>query len=139
MTRGALLRSSELHTPIHPSVQIGTEEQEHMQHEVRNVLTFWGDRGWQASSDGGIDYNSSSILRGYSSLNRVVSELSRRVTIHSVSYSHLIFPGHQVTAIRVFATVVYTGPSALGLYGTKNPYGRGAIDADTTVLEVAAM
>lgn len=107
--------------------------------EVRNVLTFYGDRGWHDPVDGGIDYDSGSVVRGYHGLNEVVNDLSRRVTVHSVSYSHLIFPGHPVTLIRLFVTVLYTGPSALGIYGKKNPHGLGPITADTTVIEVASL
>jgi hypothetical protein len=115
------------------------EEHEPMaRHEVRNVLTFWGDRGWHDPAREGIGYDSGSILRGHRGLNKAINELSRRVTIHSVSYSHVIFPlPPNVTAIRIFATVVYTGPSALGIYGTKNPYGSGDISAETTLLEVS--
>jgi hypothetical protein len=107
--------------------------------EVRNVLTFWGDRGWESPiSDGkGIDDNSRSILKGYDYLNHVVNDLSRRVTIHSVSYSHIVFPlPGPGTAVRLFATVVYTGPSALGIFGKQNPHSGEEITADTTVLEV---
>lgn len=107
-------------------------------YEVRNVLTFWKDRGWHDPQNDGGDYNSDSIVSGYQSLNEVVNDLSRRVTIHSVSYSQIIFPvgAIGVTAVRLFATVVYTGPSALGIYGAQSPHGPDVISANTTVLEV---
>lgn len=106
----------------------------------RRVLTFYEDCEWHDPVSGGNDYNSSSILRGYRRLNDVVNGLAQHITVHAVSYSHVVFPSPgDVTVVRLFATVVYTGPSALGIYGSKNPYGPGDIMADTTILEVASL
>lgn len=107
-----------------------------MPNEIRKVLTFWIDRGWHDPADE-IEYDASSVLRGYASLNLAVNDLAKRVTVHSVSHSQVIFPSPgQVKQIRLFATVLYTGPGALGIYGPKNPHGPGEITETTTLIEL---
>lgn len=101
-----------------------------MQQDIRNVLTFWIDRGWNEKD---WEYTNRSVKHGYEALNEVVNDLSRRVLVLSISYTHMRFPGGQV---RLFATVLYNGPSAFAIYGPKNPHGPGAISGETTLIEL---
>jgi hypothetical protein len=79
----------------------------------------------------------------YRSLNQTINSLIERndVTAHSVSYSSSSNETHDTKDIgimvQVYATVLYTGPSALEIYGTNNEYFNGTIEHDTTVLSIA--
>ncbi len=104
-----------------------------MQQDIRNVLTFWIDRGWNEKD---AEYTERSVRRGYTSLNRVVNDLARRVPIHSISYTQVMLPSGPQLYMRLFATVLYSGPSALAIYGPDNPHGPGDITGDTTLIEL---
>jgi hypothetical protein len=77
-------------------------------YEERKVLTLWGHRGWHIPDDD--DYNTGSLNRGYRALNKMIGELAKKVTVHSVSYSNAVIPGRGVChLIHVSVVVIYTG------------------------------
>jgi hypothetical protein len=106
------------------------------QPEIRRVLTFSTIRAWY----GNVNTDLESPQKLYSKLNYAVNDFAQKVTLHSVSYDHIIFTVDgtaQPNSICLSASVAYTGPSAFDLWGKRNPYGSGAIDAHTTVIEVS--
>lgn len=104
-----------------------------MQQDIQNVLTFWIDRGWNEKD---AEYTANSTNRGYASLNEVVNDLARRVPVLSISYTSVMLPHGVQIYMRLFATVLYSGPSALAIYGDKNPHGPGDITGNTTLIEL---
>jgi hypothetical protein len=107
-------------------------------HEVRRVLTFLTIRAWY----GNVETDAASPQKMYSKLNYVVNDFAQnlQVTIHSVSYDHIIFTVEgtaKPNSACLSASVTYTGPSAFDLWGKRNPYGSGTIEAHTTVVDVS--
>jgi len=82
-------------------------------HETRQVVTLYGERGWHDPATS--DYNYGSVNRGYSSMNSYINSLGKHITIHSVSFSHIVFPDpdvpnpSNVKTYRIFAEIVYSG------------------------------
>lgn len=106
------------------------------EHEIRRVLTFSTVTAWYG--DVTVDAEAPSKL--YSKLNRVVNDFAQKVTIHSVSYDHIILTIERTTqpnSICLSASVTYTGPSAFEIWGKINPYGYDTIEAHTTVIDVS--
>lgn len=106
------------------------------QHETRRILTFSTIRAWY----GDVNTDLESPQKLYSKLNYAVNDFAQKVTIHSVSYDHIIFTVHgtaKPSSICLSASVTYTGPAAFDLWGKRNPYGSGTIEAHTTVIEVS--
>jgi hypothetical protein len=106
------------------------------QHETRRVLTFSTISAWY----GDVNTDLESLQKLYRKLNYAVNDVAQKVTIHSASYDHVIFTVNGSTrpnCICLSASVTYAGSSAFDLWGKRNPYGSGTIEAHTTVLEVS--
>jgi hypothetical protein len=105
-------------------------------HETRRILTFSTIRAWYGDTSS----DAESPKKMYSKLNYAVNDFAQKVTIHSVSYDHIIFTVNGTTqpnSICLSASVTYTGPSAFEIWEKKNPYGIDTIEAHTTVIDVS--
>lgn len=91
------------------------------------VLTFYTDCDWN-----GGDSDRTPITAAYHDINNAVEELAIMTTVQSISYSHIIF----TNVIRLFATVLYRGPSPFDLFEGKNPYGKSPLNRGDTMLYV---
>jgi hypothetical protein len=106
------------------------------QHETRRVLTFLTIRAWY----GDVNTDIESPQKMYSKLNYAVNDFAQKVTIHSVSYDHIMFTAASTgkpNSVCLSASVTYTGPAVFELWGKRNPYGSGLIEAHTTVVDVS--
>jgi hypothetical protein len=86
------------------------------QHEKRIVLTLWKDCAWESDAN----YRPDDVMRGYDSLNQAMGELAHYATIYSVNYSQLVLPSQN--ALRLFATMVYSGLAPVEMFEPKSIY-----------------
>lgn len=87
------------------------------QPEKQRVLTLWQDCTWDENAN----YNPEDIMRGYDSLNTAVTEMAQYGTIYSASYSQLANPLTQ--ELRLFCTIIYSGPVPADMFEPDSPYG----------------
>ena len=100
-------------------------------YEHHKVLTFFGDRGWHEDNGG---YTEGSVNRGHRRLNEYINRLGTVVTIHSVSYSHVILPDNS-GLVRLFATIVYSSDlDVIDYFGAIDSNGKSR-KSDETVIE----
>jgi len=101
----------------------------------QRILTIYGDRGWNEPDP---PYTQNSIRRGYAGLNAQVQRLihdNPAITIQSVNVSTVLCPEGarehpSGSVLRMFATVVYTGPApdVGGLFRVKEDIREGYFD-----------
>lgn len=104
-------------------------------YEQRKVVTLVGERGWHEPDNS--DYDEGSVDRGYRSMNADINKLAKGVTIHSVSYSHIIITyGPSARIMRIYATLVYSGNVDLTKVFGKTDYDGKEIKPDTTLINV---
>src|SRR6266542_2292433 len=101
----------------------------------QRILTIYGDRGWNEPDP---PYTQNSVVRGYAGLNAQVQRLIRdnpAMTIQSATVSTVLCPeggrdNPNGSVLRMFATVVYTGPAPdiSGLYRRQEDAREGYFD-----------
>lgn len=104
-------------------------------YEARKVATLYGEYGWNDPDDP--EQNASSLDSGYRAMNDEINALAEKVTIHAVSYTHVVLPEPgQFKTMKVYATIVYSGYINPASFGSDPHTGTPPYDENSTLFYV---